>query len=80
MTRTGHPKRLVQLALSLFAIIVGVAYWFATKETIKPESELDEDTRQARRENAARITNLRLLASVRMCSEKGNDRLRRTYL
>jgi hypothetical protein len=35
MTRTGHPKRLVQLALSLFAIIVGVAYWFATKETIK---------------------------------------------
>jgi len=47
------------LGLVLFAVIVGVAFWFATEEqkTIKPEPELDEETRRARREKAASITN-----------------------
>src|SRR5215813_8272575 len=45
------------LGLGLFALVVGVAFWFATEEqkTIKPEPELDDHTRQARRESAGSI-------------------------
>jgi len=50
----------ILLSLGLFAAIVGVAYWFAGQEqkTLRPEPELDENTRQARRESAASITNI----------------------
>jgi len=50
----------IVLSLGLFAAIVGVAYWFAGEEQKKmsPEPELDEHTRQARRESAASITNI----------------------
>jgi len=46
--------------LSLFAIVVGVAFWLATEEqkTIKPEPELNEDERRARCERSASITNI----------------------
>jgi hypothetical protein len=51
----------IVLSLGLFGIIVGVAYWFAREEqkTIKriPPEEMDEKTRQARREAAADISN-----------------------
>ena len=50
----------IMLSLGLIAVIVGAAYWFAVQErkTIKSEPvELDERTRQARREAAASITN-----------------------
>jgi hypothetical protein len=47
--------------LAFFGIIVGVAYWFAREEqkTIKknPPEDMDEKTRQARREAAASIPN-----------------------
>jgi len=47
----------IVLSLGLFAIIVGVAYWFAREDrkTIKriPPEEMDEKERQARREAAA---------------------------
>ena len=48
------------ISLGLFGLIVGVAYWFALQEQkmIKSQPvELDEQTRQARREAAASITN-----------------------
>jgi len=50
----------IVLSLGLFAAIVGVAYWFAGEErkTNAPEPELDEHTRQARRESAASMTNI----------------------
>ena len=48
---------MIVLSLGLFAIIVGVAYWFAREDrkTIKriPPEEMDEKERQARREAAA---------------------------
>jgi len=50
----------IVLSLGLFGIIVGVAYWFAREQkTIKriPPEEMDEKTRQARREAAADISN-----------------------
>jgi len=47
----------IVLSLGLFAIIVGVVYWFAREDrkTIKriPPEEMDEKERQARREAAA---------------------------
>jgi len=48
------------LSVGLFAAIVGVAYWFAgqEKKISKPEAEMDEETRQKRRESAASITNI----------------------
>ena len=51
----------IALGLGLFAFVVGVAYWFAVQEqkTIKSEAvELDERTRQARREAAGSIANI----------------------
>jgi hypothetical protein len=51
----------ILLSVGLFAVIVGVAYWLAGQEqkTKKSEpAELDEHTRQARREAAASITNI----------------------
>ena len=48
------------ISLGLFGLIVGVAYWFALQEQKAINSkpvELDEQTRQARREAAASITN-----------------------
>jgi len=51
----------IVISLGLFGIIVGVAYWFASEEqkTIKkiPPEDMDEKTRQARREAAASISN-----------------------
>jgi len=50
----------VILGIGLFALVVGVGYWFADQEqkTMRiPPEELDEDTRQARREAAASINN-----------------------
>ena len=51
----------IVLSLGVFGIVVGVAYWFAREEqkTIKkiPPEEMDEKTRQARREAAASISN-----------------------
>jgi hypothetical protein len=48
------------LSVGLFATIVGVAYWFAgqEKKMSKPAEEMDEETRQKRRESAASITNI----------------------
>ena len=48
----------IVLSLGLLGIIVGVAYWFAREEQktikrIRPEEEMDEKERQARREAAA---------------------------
>jgi len=50
------------LGLGLFALVVGVAFWFANEEqkTIKPEPELDDDTRQARRESASSIARINM--------------------
>ncbi len=52
------------LSVVLFAAIVGVAYWFASEEEkqkmSKPEPEMDEETRQKRRESAASITNINM--------------------
>ena len=48
------------LSLGLLSLVVGVAYCFALQEqkTIKSKpAELDEQTRQARREAATSITN-----------------------
>jgi len=51
----------IVLTLGLFGIIMGLAYWFAREEqkTIKkiPPEEIDEKTRQARRQAAANISN-----------------------
>lgn len=49
------------IGLGLLVLIVGVAYWFAVQEqkTIKPgPDDLDEHTREARREAAGSITNV----------------------
>ena len=51
----------IVLSLCIFAIIVGVAYWLAALEQKATKSEpveLDERTRQAKREAAASITNI----------------------
>jgi hypothetical protein len=53
----------ILIGLGLLGLIIGVAYWFAVQEqkTIKPgPDDLDEHTRQARREAASSITNVNM--------------------
>jgi hypothetical protein len=53
----------ILISLGLIVVIGGAAYWLATKEqkTMKPGPiELDEQTRQAKREAASSITNVNM--------------------
>jgi len=53
----------IMISLGLIVVIGGVAYWFAVKEQ-KAETpgpvDLDEHTREARREAASSITNINM--------------------
>ena len=51
------------IGLGLIVVIGGVAYWFAVKEQkmVKPGPvDLDEHTREAKRQAAASITNVNI--------------------
>ena len=51
----------ILISIGLFAVIVGVAYWFAAAEqkAMKPGADdLDEQTREARRRASSSITNV----------------------
>ncbi len=51
----------ILISFALFAVIVGVAYWFAAGEQKAMKSgadDLDEQTREARRRASSSITNV----------------------